>query len=190
MPLAPLAEVTDLPAVWQLDTDAAEKALVVASTAIRDAAGHPISETTATATVTGTDGALLALPSPVRAVTAVAIDGTAVTDYKALPEGLWRACGWSGCGPSAVTVSATFGFAEVPADIVDLTVQLAVSSLEHNASGGGLTAGVSSVRIDDAAESYTDEAANAPTPSALPESTRTWLRARFGGSAIVVEATL
>lgn len=188
MALAPLASAADLPLLWQADPDA-DKALGIASAAIRDAAGSAISVLTSTITVTGGEGRLLRLPGPVGAVAAVAIDGDVVTDYTVLPEGLWRYCGWTnGCGPVPVSVSLTHGLTEVPEDVKDLCVQLAVAWLQHNEAGGGSTAGLKSVRIDDAAEVYSDESAEQVSPVFIPALTRAWLAARFGGGVAVVES--
>jgi hypothetical protein len=184
--LDPLADPTDLPSAWQESPDA-ERALLVASAAIRDAAGAPISRTTATVTIPApTSGRVLALPGPVTAVTAVSIDGTEVTDYENLGDGLWRSCGWAH-EPVPVSVTGTFGLTEVPADIVDLTCQLAVAWLQHNDAGGGSTAGLTSAAIDDARETYSDESAGQISPTYIPEATRNWLARRFGGGAVVVE---
>jgi hypothetical protein len=84
-------------------------------------------------------------------------------------------------------VTYTHGLATVPADIVDLTCSLAKAWLDHIAAGGGSVAGLASVRLDDAAESYTDEAASQISPAFIPEATRTWLAGRFGGGVEVVE---
>lgn len=193
MALDSLADITDLPDVWQ-GAEYAQKALDVASAAIREAAGSAIGVLTSVVTVTGGTGRLLSLPGPVGAVTSVLVDGAAVTDYKALPEGLYRHCGWDGWdswsrqrGPSVVTVSLTHGLATVPADLVDLCAQLAVSWLQHNEGGGGSTAGLTSVKLDDAAETYSDESSGQVSPVYIPAATRQWLAARFGGGVAVVE---
>lgn len=188
MALASLASTADLPAVW-LTADDTQKALDVASAAIRDAARGPIGEVVGTVSAIAPTGRLLSLPGPVRDVTAVTIDGTAVTDYQNVISGLWRSCGW-GCEPVPVLVTGTFGLPEVPADIVDLCVQLAVAWLQHRSEGGGSTAGLKSVRLDDAAEAYTDEAAGQVSPVYIPEVTHQWLAARFGGGSVVVVETL
>lgn len=187
MALASLADTSDLPLAWQGDPDA-QTALDVASAAIREAAGSAIGVLTSVVTVTSPSGRLLRLPGPVSMVTAVTIDGTAVTDYRRLPDGLWRYCGWDkGCGPVAVVVSMTYGLTAVPADIVDLCAQLAAAWLQHNAEGGGSTAGLTSVKLDDAAETYSDESAGQISPVYIPDVTRQWLAARFGGGVAVVE---
>lgn len=187
MALASLAAVADLPAAWSVDADA-QRALDVASAAIRDAADSIIGpQQVSTVTVEGTDGRVLRLPGPVIAVTSVTIDGTARDSdcFEVMANGLWSSAGW-GCAPVPVSVTYTVG-GEVPADVADMCVQLAVSWLQHRNEGGGSTAGLKSVRIDDAAESYTDEAAGQISPVFIPAATRNWLRARFGGGAAVVE---
>jgi hypothetical protein len=75
----------------------------------------------------------------------------------------------------------------VPADIVDLTAQLATAWLRHQSEGGGSTAGLTSARLDDAAETYSAESAGQVSPVYIPAVTRQWLAARFGGGAMVVE---
>lgn len=184
MALAPLATTADLPSTWQGNADAS-KALGVASSAVRDAAGVPISTHTATVRATAPTGRFLSLPGPVTDVAEVLVDGVAVTDYEWLTNGLWRRSGW-GCEPVPVTVTYTFGLAAVPDDIVDMTCQLAVAWLTHRADGGGSTAGLKSVRLDDAAEGYTEEAAGQVSPVFIPEVTRDWLRARFSLAGVVV----
>lgn len=193
MALDSLADIADLPPVWQAEQDA-QKALDVASAAIREAAGSAIGVLTSVVTLTGTTMRLLRVPGPIGAVTAVLVDGVAVTDYKALPEGLYRHCGWGGRdswtgarGPSLVTVSLTHGLTDVPADIVDLCLQLAVAWLQHNEGGGGSTAGLTSAKLDDAAETYSDESSGQVSPVYIPDATRQWLAARFGGGLAVVE---
>jgi hypothetical protein len=185
MALAPLADVADLPAEWA-DNPRAERALEVASAAVRDAAESTISEVTGTVTVPAPRGETLSL-GLVRNVTSVAIDGVTITDYKNVGGGLWRRCGWGVY--SEVTITATFGLPEVPADIVDLTCQLAVGWLRHDAEGGGSTAGLTMAALDDAREGYSDEAAGQVSPTFVPQLTREWLRSRFSGGVAVVDAS-
>jgi len=189
MALAPLATVADL-SDRGATTGALDVALAVASDVVRDAAGCAISEETSTVVVNAGRGNILGLPGPVRSVALVSVEGAAVsaTDYETLPNGLWRHCGWSVCGrPVPVTVTYTHGLPEVPADIVDLTCQLAIAWLNHAAEGGGSTAGLESVKLDDAAESYSEESAGQVSPVYLPELTRQWLASRFGAGVAVVE---
>jgi hypothetical protein len=196
--LAPLAAATDLPDQWA-GSSKADRALDIASAAIRDAAGGVISQVTATVIIDGGAGRLLKLPGPVirGSVTSVLVDGQPTTRYRVVAEGLWREEGWLSCTylgsamhppPAEVAVTYTFGLATVPADVVDLCVQLAIAWLQHDASGGGSTAGLASVRLDDAQESYTAEAAGQVSPVYIPEITRDNLASRFGaGGAVVVQ---
>jgi hypothetical protein len=184
-----LATTADLSARG-ITTGSMTVALDVASAAIRDAAGATISRATSTVVVNASRGNLLSLPGPVISVASVLLDGDAVDadDYEVLPNGLWSHCGW-GVAPVPVTVTYTHGLAAVPVDIVDLTCVLAKAWLDHVAAGAGSVAGLTSARIDDAAETYSDEAAGQVSPVYLPEVTRNWLAGRFGGGAVVV-ATL
>ena len=181
--LAPLATAADLSARG-VTNPRATTALAVASAAVRDAAGAVISQTTSTLTLRGHGETFLTLPGPVTAVTAASIAGVEVTEFEIELDGLHLDRGWSHGEDIAVTF--THGLATVPADIVDLTCQLAIAWLNHTEAGGGSTAGLTSVRLDDAAESYSDEAAGQITPVFIPEVTRQHLRARFGTSAQVV----
>lgn len=185
MALATLAVAADLSARG-VDTSNADRvavALEVASAAVRDAAGAVISQTTSTLTFHGHHETLLALPGPITDVAAVTIDGTAVTEYEIEHDGLYLASSW---GSGDISVTFTHGLPTVPADIVDLTCQLAIAWLGHTAQGGGSTAGLTSVRIDDAAESYNDESAGQVSPAYIPSVTRQHLRARFGTAAQVI----
>lgn len=189
MAIDPLASVSDLPAAWSGNARA-EKALRVASSAIRDAAHSIISRGSGTVVVDGTAAQILRLPGPIVAVASVEVDGRPVTDWTVNPNGLLRRCGW-GDAHTSVRVAYTYGLPEVPDDVADLCAQLAVSWLRHDEAGGGSTAGLVSVRVDDASETYTQEAAAAVSPVHIPEATARWLSARFsGGSAAAIEATL
>lgn len=179
---APLATVADLSERGIVD-DRAATALAVASAAIREAADAVISEATSTLTLRARHETFLPLPGPITAVASVTLGGAAVTAHEIDGDGLYLGSGW---GRGDIVVTFTHGLPEVPADIVDLTCNLAKAWLDHATEGGGSTAGLSSVRLDDAAESYTDEHAGQVSPVFIPEITRNWLRARFGGGAAVV----
>lgn len=190
MALPPLATTMDLPAKWQSDP-LASKALLISSAAIREAAGSVIGRTTATIEVDGTESTLLRLPGPIVSVDSVTIDGTPVTDYKKIGEGLYRRRGWT-LGHhlvpdydqfSEVVITMTFGLGTIPDDIVELCARLGATWLADQAAGGISTAGVTAVKLDDASENYSDEAAGQISPIQIPELTRNWLAARFGGSA-------
>ncbi|MFE5544565.1 hypothetical protein ACFQ71_12185 [Streptomyces sp. NPDC056534] len=192
MTLAPLAAVADLEARG-LAVEPAEETIVdtyldVASTAVREAAGTPISQATSTVTVEGEPGQWLTLPGqPVTAVTAVLLDGVPVTDWRLVSGRLWRAGSWtSGCGPSLVDVTQTHGLAVVPADIVDLVCRMTAGALKAQraeADGSGLAADkvITSERLGDYAVTYASD--GRITEMDLPQYWRERLEARFGGGA-------
>lgn len=149
-------------------------ALAAVSTAIREAAGSPITETTATICVPGSVTSWLDLPGPVRNVSAVTFGDTVLTadDFRVWPDRLWRAEGWG--GPDIpVTITYTLGLPEVPADIAHLACELvammASGSIDHRVSSEG---------VDDYRVTYRD---GAVTALDLPQRTRDALRARFSG---------
>ncbi|MFH9728310.1 hypothetical protein ACH4M4_35930 [Streptomyces sp. NPDC017254] len=192
MALAPLATLADLDARG-LTVEPAEETIVgtyldVASTAVREAAGTPISQATSTVTVEGEPGQWLTLPGqPVTAVAAVLMDGEAVTDWRLVSGRLWRACGWtSGCGPSLVDITQTHGLAVVPADIVDLVCRMTAGALKAQRAeedGSGLAADkvITSERLGDYAVTYASD--GRITEMELPQHWRERLEARFGGGA-------
>lgn len=188
--LAPLASTADLSARYSVSGLRVATALEVASGLVRDAAGVPISLATATVIVNAGPGNLLELPGPIREVDTVDLDGFDLDAgaYLVQPNGLWRDCGW-GRRPVPVTVTYTFGITKVPADIIELTCQVAIAWLKHIAEGGGSTAGLKYVAVDDAREGYTDEASGQVTPVFIPELTRDQLRERFGGGVTVVQTS-
>lgn len=174
----PLAQAGDF-VLRGIDSDRwNDAALAAVSAAVREAAGSPIVATTATVTVMGGTAPWLNLPGPVSAVTAVTIDGEAVdaTTYTAFPHALYRAAGW-GDFPSLVVVTATFGLAATPDDIVQLVVDLTVM-----ASAGGADPTIESEQIDDYRVTYREGVVSAVD---LPERTRLMLARRFGGGVTV-----
>jgi hypothetical protein len=194
--LAPLATVADLVALG-VAVDASEETLVegyltAASSAIRNAAGSPISETTSTIAIEGEPEQRLRLPGPpVTAVATVEIDGSAVTDWRLRSGSLWREQGWSpGCTPSEVTVTYTHGLPEVPADITMLVCRIAATTLMAYRSapdGSGLAAReVQQERIGDYFVTYGDD--GGITELELPERTRNRLAARFGNTAALLRS--
>ncbi|MFF8793340.1 head-tail connector protein [Streptomyces globisporus] len=189
MALEPLATVADLVALG-LTVDESELAIVqnylaVASAALRDAAGSPISQTTSTVKLDGEADQRLRLPgSPVTAVTNVTIDGEVVTDWRLRSDRLWRFGGWTrGSGPSEVEATITHGLPEVPADLVDLVGRLVAGALaSYRADDGGASLGtqiVTSERIGDYAVTYGGD--GLATDMELPAYLRERLAARFGG---------
>jgi hypothetical protein len=194
MALAALATVADLAArglaVTAEETTVAETYLRVASAAVREAAGTPISQTTSTLTLEGPVTEWMSLPGqPVTAVSAVTVDGEAVTDWRLRGGRLWRAGGWSrGWGPSEVEVAQTHGLAAVPEDIVDLVCRItgtALADYRADPEGAGVAAGdIRSERIGDYAVTYGSE--GLITSMELPDYLRERLAARFGDGASMV----
>ncbi|MEU9777436.1 hypothetical protein [Streptomyces sp. NPDC047968] len=197
MALDPLATVADLTArgltVSAEEEPIAELYLGVASTAVREAAGTPISLTTSTVTLEGEPGQWLTLPGPpIVSVASAAIDGESVTDWRLRGGRLWRADGWSACdGPSEATVEQTHGLAAVPDDIVDLVCRMTAGALKAaraEADGTGLAADkvITSERIGDYAVTYAND--GRLTEMELPEHWRERLAARFGGGIGLVRS--
>lgn len=189
MALDPLATQADLEArgltVDPSETEFVGVSLDVASTAVREAAGSPISETTSTITLEGEPGQWLTLPGlPVSAVATVELDGVAITDWRLRSQRLWRAVGWTGCdGPSEVEVTQTHGLATVPSDIVDLVCRMVAGALKAQRSeedGTGLaTEVITSERIGDYAVTFGGD--GRVSEMDLPQYWRERLEARFGG---------
>jgi hypothetical protein len=187
--LAALATVADL-AARGLTVDVAETAIVetyldVASAAVREAAGTPISETTSTVTLEGEPGQWLTLPGlPISAVATVELDGVAVTDWRLRSHRLWRAAGWTGCdGPSEAEVTQTHGLATVPADIVDLVCRMVAAALvAYRAEDGGQGLAAKNIRAERIGDySVTYGGDGLITEMELPDYLRERLAARFGG---------
>lgn len=199
MALAPLAVVTDLPASVDVSNSAqVATSLAAASAAVRDAAGVPISQATSTVALMGSRDRWLTLPgSPVISVSAVLLDGVAVTDYAFRQGSLYRSYGWACRGPlsgsrrwdpdypSEVTVTMVHGFLEVPADIIALVASLAAADINAAAEGYESKAGIASESIDDYRVAYTSGENVQSFAVELPERTRLWLRQRFGGGSYV-----
>ncbi|MFB7225235.1 hypothetical protein [Streptomyces sp. NPDC056227] len=189
MALEPLATVADLAALGlTIENDelaVAQRYLAVASAAVRNAAGSPISETTSVVKLEGERGQRLQLPgSPVTAVTEVAIDGKTVTDWRLRSDRLWRHAGWTAPGePSEVEVTYTHGLPEVPDDIIDLIGRLVAGAMaSYRADDNGASLGtqvITSERIGDYAVTFGGD--GLATDMELPAYLRDRLAARFGG---------
>lgn len=196
MAFDPLAVVADLEVrgVDVTDADLATEMLAVASAAVREAAQCPISQAESTVTLPAWGDRILRLPGvPLVSVDSVEIDGDVVpsTDYKLIPEGLWCASGW-GCSsePALVEVTYTHGLAEVGADIVDLTCNLAAAGMAEArslAAGGSFDPRAAAERIDDYYVQWTVGAEALGSVFDLPAATRARLRSRFGGGAALVD---
>ncbi|WKV74728.1 hypothetical protein AW27_026345 [Streptomyces sp. PCS3-D2] len=197
MALTPLAGIEDLSqrglAIDPEETALTEVYLGVASAAVREAAGTPISLTTSTVTVEGEPGQWLRLPGlPVTAVATVSIDGVTVTDWRLRSGMLWRSAGWTGCdGPAEVEVTYTHGLAAVPADIIDLVCRMAAAALvsyRAQEDGSGLAAGkvITSERLGDWAVTYAADGRLSEMELSPAWAER--LAARFGGGLTVARS--
>jgi hypothetical protein len=189
MALNPLATITDLTArgvtVASSEQTAVATYLDVASAIVRDAAGSPISATTSTVTLEGRGGRLHLPGQPVTAVSAVSVDGVAVTDYALRSGALARSCGFP--EGAAVVVTYTHGLATVPADIVDLVCRLVGQALvrfRESPESAISSKPVVQERIGDYAVSYASEFTYSDME--LPKYLRRRLAARFGsGNGLV-----
>ncbi|MGW2985456.1 hypothetical protein [Streptomyces goshikiensis] len=197
MALPPLATIEDLSARG-LSVEPSETAIVdvyldVASTAVREAAGAPISATTSTVTVEGEAGQWLRLPGlPLTAVSSVKLDGATVTDWRLRSSMLWRAAGWTGYdGPSEVEVVYAHGLPTVPSDIIDLVSRMTAAALvayRSQEDGSGLAADkvLTSERLGDWAVTYASD--GRITEMELPQYWAERLTARFGGGATMARS--
>lgn len=126
-------------------------------------------------TLLGTTDSWLDLPErPVTAVSSVAVDGTAVGDYRLFGARLWRSCGWapSPLEPSTVTVAYSHGYAS---DAQELQLARgAVLAVVRDWAANPTAA--TSLRIDDYAETYSALAARLETTTHL----RAALRRQYG----------
>lgn len=163
--------------------------LEASSSAVRDAAGCPISQATSTVTLVVDDPCEIGLPAgPVSAVTSVTVAGMAVTGWSKVGDTLYMPPGWTSALPVEVSVVYTHGLPIVPADIVDLVCAMAAMAFKDAGSGDyGSAALVARVQLGDFAESYVRPAGQeSPSRLALPRSVRDVLRARFGAGAATI----
>lgn len=158
--------------------------LSVASTLVRQAAGSPVLQATSTVTLWAMDfGPWLDLPGqPVTAVSAVTLDGTAVTDHKLIHGRLWRLkeYGYDGCTPVKVVVTMTHGLPATPVDIVQLVCDLAILGI-NTAKDGAVDPRIVAESVDDYSVRFSPDAAAVASAMTVPAATRQSLRARFGG---------
>jgi hypothetical protein len=186
-----LAAAADLSARGVDDPDGvlADVMLGVASALVREAAGSPILETTATVTFWALEGGQwLTVPvRPVRSVSAVTVDGTALasSEYKLVYGDLWRDCGWVDANPYwdepvEVEVTCVAGLPEVPESIVQLVCDLAILGM-NTATTGAVDPRLVAERIDDYSVTFSQGAAAVASAMSIPNATRLSLRTRFGG---------
>lgn len=199
MALTPLATAADLSArgIDVTDTFAVITQLDAASAAIRAAAGCAISRQTSTVTLWTESSRRIELPArPVVSVATVVLDGVTLTlntDYVLRGSSLWSLGGaWQEPGsiPGALVVTFTHGFAEVPADIVDLTCALAGAGLAAVADGFAANTGKQYESIDDYRVGFAIGADAVVSVMELPDRTARSLRRRFGSGGAVSVGTI
>lgn len=188
MALPDLAASADLTARGVTPTSVHTVMLAVASSMVRAAAGSPILENDSVVMLTGWGGRTLDLPGlPVQSVATVEIDGVAVTDFKLTDSSrLWRLCEWGGVDePVDIEVTMTHGLPTVPKYIVQLVCDLAIAGA-NAATAGAHDPRVIAEKIDDYSVTFAQGAEAVASAVELPEATRRWLRAQFGGGVGVV----
>lgn len=184
MALPNLASLADLTARG-VDTTTAPATVAtmlgVASSLVRQAAGSPVAQHTATVTFHATEyGEWLELPvKPVTAVASVSLDNVVVTGWKLVNGDLWRREGWYTHEPVEVDVTLTCGLPEVPAHIVQLVCDLAILGTK-TAAEGAIDPRVVAERIDDYSVTFAKGSETVASAMTIPPMTRHSLRAQFG----------
>ena len=186
--LEPLATIEDLENLGLPvePRSLADSLLDSVSSAVREAAGCPITRVSADINLAGTWEQFLSLPvGPVTAVTAVQVDGKPVSDWKLRDGRLWRANGW-GAQHRDITVNLTYGYATVPADIVTLVYSFVGAGMIA-AQDGDLVKdrSLAYTSIDDFREGYRTGDSEIVDVTELPARVKNSLRARFASQTYV-----
>lgn len=194
MAVGNLIEPVDLD-VYPVEVDGTEALFVehliaVASAAVVDAAGVQIKEARSTLTLLVAPGKTVRLPgAPIRTIHSVTRDGKAVEGWLKTGTGLYSSLGFKWHEPFELTVDYTHGLSVVPADVKDLVCRMVIAGLFAGRDGDEALAlnngALSSIAIDDYKEAYATGDVEAVTEMTLPKRTRSWLRNRFSGGAVV-----
>jgi hypothetical protein len=168
--------------------DAANLLLQLATGAVQNAAGQDLLQVEGdTVTLMGTRDQWFNLPQrPVTTVTAISVDGealTAGTDYKRFGARLWRRRGWARCHdePSEVTVTYTHGFEGWDPKLAlarGATLVLAAKMSDNPTGATGFT-------IDDYSQQYAQSSAQ-ELAEMIPENLRRSLRRAYGARGRLV----
>ena len=186
--MEPLATLNDLN-TYKVDHEGkdelAQGLLASVSSAIREAAGCPITLGTYTVSIPSEQSRKLDLPcKAVRDVQSVTVAGEPCDDWVRFGSALYRDRPWGPFNQPPVPVEVTFtaGWDPVPADIVRLCCAYVAAGLSQQEDGGpGAHRGVAYERIDDAQVGYVQgSGADVIDATELPEATRRSLRRRFG----------
>ena len=128
------ATATELAGYLQqdLDTYTANQALTLASSQFSQLAMTWFEATTTTYTMPGTFSVAIRLPfRPITAVTAVRINGVAVTGWTLVKYTLYRAAGFGSSyiiPPDKVEIDVTHGYASVPDDVKAAVIETAATA--------------------------------------------------------------
>lgn len=184
--LATLQDLTKYKVEYD-DEQLAQSLLDSVSSAIRSAAGCPITLGTYTIDIPSEQSRKLDLPcKAVRDVQAVMLDGKPCDDWVRFGSALYRDKPWGPFNqpPVTVTVTLTAGWDPIPEDIVRMCCAYVAAGIsQHNDGGPGSHRGVAYERIDDAQVGYVQGGTEVIDATELPEATRKSLRRRFGAAS-------
>jgi hypothetical protein len=183
-----LATTDDLKAygitVTEENEKLAKRLLDSVSSAVRDAAGCPITLGEYTVDLPSEQSRKLDLPcKAVQDVSRVLVDGEPVDDWRLYGSALYREDFWGPVNgiPRTVTITFEAGWNPIPEDIVRLCCAYVSAGLIQQDDGGpGAHRGLSYERIDDAQTGYTQGDTELVDATELPEATKRGLKRRFG----------
>lgn len=187
MALAPFAVVSDLTkrgVTLQVTEAVALQILTDASDHLRSVIGHRIYPQTTSTFDLYLAGGPQWVTMPVRpliSIGTVSMDGVAISDLQRVGDSI------KVCGPGKLTITATFGFATAPDDLVSWTCVIASQVLSTLSDLGALSAGeVASFGIDDYRKAFfkADVAGSFSLPKAITDR----LAASYGGGFAVTGA--
>jgi hypothetical protein len=182
--LPDLASAADLSArgVDVSDDVLVDTMLAVASALVREAAGSPVLSATCTVSwwVTEWSEWETVPVRPLRSVSAITLDGVAITDHKVVHNDLWRREGWYVDEPVELEATLVAGLPAVPESVKQLVCDLAILGM-NTATAGALDPRVVAERIDDYSVTFSENAGAVSSAMSIPSATRSSLRARFGG---------
>lgn len=166
--VADLADYLHLPAFTGDELRHAQLAVRLASGVLRTRTGQTFTSGTTTVMLPATDSQWLPLPPfGVTEVTAVSLDGTAITDHTRVGGRLFRYGGWASCWEGAPMVTVTYSYdGQIPEFVVGAALAVAADLFEN-------PRGLTSESIDD----YTWRASDSERGSAAQEAVAQAVRA-------------
>jgi len=162
--------------IADLDQAEAERSIAVAGNRVELLTGYAFTPRTATIQVTAPMGYLLRVPlRPLIAVTAVTLNGKAYTGWVSQGTELFDPAAWPATWDQPmIGLTVQYGMNEVPEDIKDLVLELAIAGYDQP------IVGVASEAIDDYRVQYGN------TPSGISAAGQATLRAYGVDAARVV----